>query len=105
MQTETGYREHFEHGAKAGRDALHARPEAEIVGLRLRVTSIANALETAWHDAAYARGFLKATEPPPQFTFAAVVATGSSLLPRHHRVIADGLSGDVGENLLPMSPE
>jgi hypothetical protein len=57
------YREHFEYGAKAGREAQRTVSEAELAGLRIRVSRIANALETAWYDAAYARGFLKATEP------------------------------------------
>jgi hypothetical protein len=67
MQTETiqdaEYREYFDLGMKAGRDALGVLPQSEIDGLRVRVTRIANALETAWYDAAYARGFLKALEP------------------------------------------
>jgi hypothetical protein len=61
------YREHYDRGAAAGRDAQRALPDAELAGVRIRVQRIADALETAWYDAAYARGFLKATDPVPEF--------------------------------------
>jgi hypothetical protein len=60
---DTEYREYFDLGAKAGREAQETLTDAELAGVRLRVSRIADALETAWYDAAYARGFLKATQP------------------------------------------
>ena len=71
MRTDTSemtpeYRDYFELGAKAGKDAQRVMTESDLTVTRIRVTRIAAALETAWYDAAYARGFLKATDPIPQ---------------------------------------
>ena len=42
------YREHYDRGEAAGRDAQRALPDAELAGVRIRVRRIADALETAW---------------------------------------------------------
>lgn len=65
--TDAGYREHFAYGEQAGKDAVRVMTEADLAVTRLHVTRIATDLESAWYDAAYARGFLQATEAVPEF--------------------------------------
>jgi hypothetical protein len=65
--TDAGYREHFAYGQQAGKDALRVMTETDLAVTRLQVTRIAANLESAWYDAAYARGFLAATNVVPEF--------------------------------------
>ena len=65
--TDAGYREHFAYGEQAGKDALRVMTETDLAVTRLQVTRIATNLESAWYDAAYARGFLAATNVVPEF--------------------------------------
>ena len=64
--TEAGYREHFAYGEQAGKDALRVMTETDLAVTRLQVTRIATNLESAWYDAAYARGFLAGTTVVPE---------------------------------------
>jgi hypothetical protein len=61
---DTEYQQYFRRGEKAGRDAQRVMTETDLVITRFQVTRVADDLESAWYDAAYAKGFLKATEPP-----------------------------------------
>ena len=90
------YREHYDRGAAAGRDAQRALPDAELAGVRIRVRRIADALETAWYqcclcawfsqgDRAGARVSAVATAAARSPSSAAVVANTYRVSPAAHR--------------------
>jgi hypothetical protein len=65
MRTETElniYQGCFERGAALGRDARRVMPRAELAEVRTRLTRIAGELEAIGEPAAFARGFLRATD-------------------------------------------
>jgi hypothetical protein len=52
-----------------GEDAQRVMTDADLAITRFQVTRVADDLESALYDAAYAKGFLKGSEPPPVRTW------------------------------------
>lgn len=61
---DTEYQQYFQRGEKAGHDAQRVMTDTDLAITRFQVTRVADDLESAWYDAAYAKGFLKGSEPP-----------------------------------------
>ena len=66
---DTEYQQYFRRGEMAGQDAQRVMSETDLSITRIQVTRVAHDLESAWYDAAYAKGFLKGSEPPPARTW------------------------------------
>ena len=66
---DTEYQQYFGRGEKAGQDAQRVMSETDLSITRFQVTRVADDLESAWYDAAYAKGFLKGSERPPVRTW------------------------------------